>query len=288
MDKVLYYMCVPLGMLMKWCWMLVGNYGWAMIVFTVLIRLVLTPLDVKSRISMRKTSKLQPQLAALQKKYANDKEKLNQKTAELYKKEHINPLSSCLPLLLTMPILFAMFNAMRMVANEHLVQQVFAILMGEEPVLESWLWIKNLWMPDSPFATYMPDVQSLQLVEFDVWNSVSAKLAAAGTIPQALNFADASAVQTYINDVAAPFIASDVYAPYVSPVAGLGNLSILGIIRFTIFKEGNGWFILPLLSMGTQILMQKLTMKNTAMMSMMMRMCSMCMASRVNLRWAFR
>ena len=117
----------------------VGSWGIAMIVFTVLIRLVLSPLDFKSRVSMRKTTKLQPQLQALQKKYANDKDKLNAKTAELYKKEHINPLSSCLPLLLTWPILIAVFSAMRMAANEQLLFQLGQILQGKEPVLEPFL-----------------------------------------------------------------------------------------------------------------------------------------------------
>ena len=114
---------------------LFGNYGWSIIIFTLLIKLVLMPFDYKSRVSMRKTTKIQPQLTALQKKYANDKEKLNAKTAELYKKEGINPLSSCLPMLLTFPILIAMFNAMRLVANEQMVQQVFSILQNQEPVL---------------------------------------------------------------------------------------------------------------------------------------------------------
>ena len=82
--------------ILAWIQSWVGSWGWSIVVFAILIRLVLTPLDFKSRVSMRKTQKLQPQLQALQKKYANDKEKLNAKTAELYKKEHINPLSSCI------------------------------------------------------------------------------------------------------------------------------------------------------------------------------------------------
>ena len=242
---------------------LFGNYGWSIIVFTLLIKLVLMPFDYKSRVGMRKTTKIQPQITALQKKYANDKDKLNAKMAELYKKEGVNPMSSCLPMLLTFPILIAMFNAMRMVSNEHLVQQAFDILLGNEPVLESWLWIKNLWMPDSPFATYMPDVQSLQLVDFDVWNNVSAQLAASGVIPEVLNFADRNAMMAYITDVVTPFIASDAYAPYVAPITGLGNLSILGLIKFTIYQHGNGWFILPIVSVLTQILMQNMTMAQT-------------------------
>ena len=115
------------------------------------------------------------------------------------------------------------------------------------------------------YLTYLPDVQSLQLVDFDVWNRISAEMAAAGTIPQALQFADRNAMMAYINETVAPFIASDVYAPYVAPIAGLGNLNILGIIKFTIYKYGNGWFVLPLLSIASQIFMQKLTMQNTQM-----------------------
>ena len=117
-------------------------------------------------------------------------------------------------------------------------------------------------MPDSPFATFLPDAQSLQLVDFNVWNEVSAKLAAAGTIPEALNLADRNAVSAFVNEVAAPFIASEAYAPYIAPVTGLGNMSMLGIIKFTIYKIGNGWFVLPILSIVSQIFMQNLTMKS--------------------------
>jgi YidC/Oxa1 family membrane protein insertase len=102
---------------------IVPNYGVAIILFTVFIKLCITPLDLKSRRSMRRMAVINPKMQELQKKYANDKEKLNQKMQELYKKEKINPLSGCLPMLLTMPILFAMFAAMRQIANEQLVRQ---------------------------------------------------------------------------------------------------------------------------------------------------------------------
>ena len=142
-------------------------WGLAIIVFTILVRLVLTPLDIKSRVSMRKTQKLQPQLQALQKKYANDKEKLNAKTAELYKKAKVNPLSSCLPMLLTWPILIAVFGAMRSVANSGLLEQVAQILSGNSaPIAQSevFLWVKNLWMPDNLFSTAYPDFNSLRTI----------------------------------------------------------------------------------------------------------------------------
>lgn len=241
----------------------ISNYGWSMVVFTLLVKLIVLPLDYKSRKSMRRTTALQPEMQRLQKKYANDKEKLNQKMAELYRKEGVSPMSGCLPMIVSMFILWFMFAAMRSVANTELAQQCVELLTTGTQTNQGWLWIKNLWMPDSPFATYMPDVQSLQLVDFKVWNDVSARLAAAGTIPQALSFADRNAMMTYITDVVTPFLASDVYAPYIAPVAGLGNLSILGLIRFTIYQHGNGWFILPVLSVVTQIVMQNMTMKQT-------------------------
>ena len=155
--------------ILAWIQSWVGSWGWSIVVFAVLIRLVLTPLDFKSRVSMRKTQKLQPQLQALQKKYANDKEKLNAKTAELYKKEHINPLSSCLPLLLSWPVLIAVWGAMRMVANKELLIQLTQILNNEMPALEPWLWVKNLWMPDNLFSACLPDLNTLRVIPAKTW-----------------------------------------------------------------------------------------------------------------------
>ena len=242
----------------------INNYALTIILFTILIKLVVMPFNLKSRRSTMRMASVQPKMQALQEKYKDDQEKLNQKMQELYRKEGVSPMGGCLPMILSMFVLFAMFYAMRTFANEQLVSQFLTFYHNPDidptTLTDGFLWIKNLWMPDSPFATYMPDVQSLQLVEIEVWNDISAKLAAAGTIPQALSFADRDAMMAFINDVVTPFVASDVYAPYIAPVNGLGNLSILGIIRFTIYKVGNGWFVLPLLSVLSQLLMQKLTM----------------------------
>lgn len=248
---------------------IINNYALTIIVFTILIKLVVMPLNLKSRRSTMRMSSLAPKQKALQEKYKDDQEKLNQKLQELYRKEGVNPMGSCLPMLISVVILFAMFYALRTFANEQLVSQFLTFYHNPEidphTLVEPFLWIKNLWMPDSPFATYMPDVQSLRMVDFKVWNDVSAKLAAAGTIPEALNFANANDLANYITQVVTPFVSSAAYAPYIAPVVGLGNLNILGIIRFSIYQEGNGWFLLPILSVVSQIFMQKLTMKNTQM-----------------------
>lgn len=247
---------------------LFNNYGWSIIVFTLLIKLILMPFDYKSRVSMRKTSKIQPQMAALQKKYANDKDKLNAKMAELYKKEGVNPLSSCLPMLLTFPVLIAMFGAMRLVANENLVQQAFAILLGEEPVLESWLWIKNLWMPDSPFAAAWPDLNSLNMITADVWQSVVTNMPAErlAAISEQVQSATGVVVsyeafgtnlKGTIEAIYNTMAAMPSYVEQVSTLPGWNFNLILTTV--SVMKNFNGWFLLPLLAAGSQLLMSNLT-----------------------------
>ena len=247
----------------------INNYARTIILFTIVIKLVVMPLNLKSRRSTMRMSSVQPKMAELQEKYKDDQEKLNQKMQELYRKEGISPMGGCLPMIISMVILFAMFYALRTFANEQLVTQFLTFYhhpdMDPSTLTDSFFWIRNLWMPDSPFATYLPDVNSLQMVDFDVWNRISSGLASSGVIPEALSFANRNEMLAFIEDVVKPFVASDVYAPYVAAVPGLENLNILGLIRFTIYQEGNGWFVLPVLSVLTQILMQKLTMKNQPM-----------------------
>ncbi len=91
----------------------VHNYGWAIIVLAILIKIVLFPLTRKSYKSMRAMQSLQPKISALKEKYKDDPQKLNQETMKLYKKEGVNPMGGCLPLLLQMPVLFALFNLFR-------------------------------------------------------------------------------------------------------------------------------------------------------------------------------
>lgn len=232
----------------------IGNYGWSIVVFTLLLRIVLFPFDYKSRVSMRKTTKLQPQLAALQKKYANDKEKLNRKMSELYKKEKINPLSSCLPMLLTLPILFAMWTALRIIANEQMVSQVFTILQGQTPTMEGWLWVKNLWMPDSPFAAAWPDLNSLQLIPADIWqNAYNALITQGVTLPAEITYDFAGNLQGTIQAIYAYMEKMPEYVTATSNVPGWSfNLLLTQVDLKTMY---NGFFILPILAAVTQYLM---------------------------------
>ncbi len=103
----------PMGIIIKFIYDIVQNYGLAIILFTVLIKLVLMPLAVRSQKAMRKQQKIQPYLMELQKKYANDKEKLQTETMKLYKENNISMTGGCLPLLIQMPILFGLYRVIQ-------------------------------------------------------------------------------------------------------------------------------------------------------------------------------
>ena len=230
----------------------IHNYGWSMVVFTLLIKLILLPLDYKSRKSMRRMTRLQPQVAKLQKKYANDKEKLNQKTAELYRREGINPMSGCLPMLVSMVILFIMFAAMRTVANTEMASQALGLLTTGTQTNESWLWIKNIWMPDSPFNPGIADSANLRIIPADIWAKVFASLDPASVTALAQYGIDAATISG--ETVFAALQTLPVYAQETQLWTVMPQLNLL-IVNLSIYAHNNGWFILPILAAVTQYLM---------------------------------
>lgn len=224
---------------------IVGSHGLSVIIFTLLIRTLLLPFDYKSRKSMRRMEKINPKVQELQKKYGNDKEKLQRKQAELYKKEKVNPLGSCLPMLLTFPILIAMFSVMRNVANEELAKMLLALMeaVGDltdpeavravlpELNVEPFLWIKNLWMADSPFASILP--------------VGSSALAAIGSpIPGVINAEQITALKVFVDGEVYQTIVAPFYGAVKLPGASINLL----ITQIDIFTNPNGFFILPALS----------------------------------------
>jgi len=107
----------PLGFIMKVIYDLVQNYGLAIILFTVVIKLVLLPLNIRSQKAMRKQQKIQPILAEIQKKYANDQEKLQREMMKLYKENDVSMTGGCLPMIIQMPILFGLYQIIRWPLN---------------------------------------------------------------------------------------------------------------------------------------------------------------------------
>ena len=95
-----------------------GNFGIALILFTIGVKFFLIPLIIKQQKSMVAMQKIQPLTKELQEKYKNDKEKLNMETMKLYKEHKVNPLASCFPMLIQMPVLFSMWFLIQEIAND--------------------------------------------------------------------------------------------------------------------------------------------------------------------------
>ncbi len=110
------WLVVPLLRALKWVNGFVGNYGWSIIILTILINLAMFPLRHKSVVSMRKMQEIQPQVKAIQDRYANlkmtdpAKQKMNTELMSLYREQGVNPASGCVPMLLTLPVLFAFYS----------------------------------------------------------------------------------------------------------------------------------------------------------------------------------
>ena len=115
MKLNLFELCItrPLGFLISIIYELVQNYGLAIILFTIIVKLILMPLQVKSQRAMKRQQKVQPIIAELQKKYANDQQKLQQEMMKVYRENNISMSGGCLPLLIQMPILFALYSVIR-------------------------------------------------------------------------------------------------------------------------------------------------------------------------------
>jgi YidC/Oxa1 family membrane protein insertase len=109
-------LAVPLLRALKWINGYVGNYGWSIIILTLLINIVMFPLRHKSVVSMRKMQEIQPQIKAIQEKYSKlkmgdpERQKQNVETMNLYREKGVNPASGCIPMLLTFPVLFAFYS----------------------------------------------------------------------------------------------------------------------------------------------------------------------------------
>ncbi len=131
-----------MGKLLYSVYLVIQNYGLAIIVFTIIIKVALLPLTLKQTNSMKKMNELQPQLKEIQEKYKNNKEKLNEKMMQLYKDNNYNPAGGCLPLLLQFPILIGLF---RVLQNPQLYVFPESVYEG---VVQNFLWLPNLGNPD--------------------------------------------------------------------------------------------------------------------------------------------
>ena len=129
-----YFITKPLFWLIDWLFKWLGNFGLAILAVTVIIKAAFFPLANKSYASMAKMKTVQPEMMAIRDRYADDKVKQQQALMELYKKEKINPLAGCLPILVQIPVFFALYKVL-----------FVTIEMRHAPF---YGWIKDLAAPD--------------------------------------------------------------------------------------------------------------------------------------------
>ena len=106
------FIAAPLFKVLLWFYNYVGNWGWAIVIVTLIIKLILFPLSYKGMMSMNKLKDLAPKMKEIKEKYSKDPQKMNAQMMELYRKHGANPMGGCLPLLLQIPIFFAIYRVL--------------------------------------------------------------------------------------------------------------------------------------------------------------------------------
>jgi YidC/Oxa1 family membrane protein insertase len=134
------FISIPLLYVLHFSHQFTASYGIDIILLTVLIKILMAPLTHKSFVSMKKMQKLQPQMERLKEKFANEKEKLNKEIMELYRRNGVNPLGGCLPMVLQFPVFIGLYNALST-----------PIELRHAP----FMWIKDLSRPDWESLTFI-------------------------------------------------------------------------------------------------------------------------------------
>ncbi|MEG0834809.1 MAG: membrane protein insertase YidC [Christensenellaceae bacterium] len=217
---------------------LFSDYALAIVILTILIRLLLLPLDLKQRGNHAKMNALGPEIQSLQKRYANNPQQLQRKQQELYRKMGVRPMFGCLPALIQMPILFAFFGAMRVLASEQTVALVLdaAQYGANTVVLPQFFWVHNFWQPDSGLVNIMPNAQ--EFLKFVQTNS------------------------TFISPQTMSLLQSHGILEFNAGVMGINTETYTALSNGIIQANGlegfkNGWFILPVLSGVALFIQQK-------------------------------
>ena len=150
-----YFLTKPFFYILTFLYNLIGNMGWAILLFAALLRLVMFPIANASYESMTKMKKIQPKIMALQVLYKNDKMRLQQETMELYRKEKINPAAGCLPMFIQIPVFFSLYKVLNI-----------SIEIRHAPFIG---WIKDLSAPDPLTISVWSHIPLPTLLDIGVW-----------------------------------------------------------------------------------------------------------------------
>ncbi len=249
-----------IGKIIYWMYEGIGNFGWTVVVFTIALKLLLSPLDFWQKAVTRKNNKalkrMKPELEKLKKNFGGNPQVMQQKQMELYKKEGYSMLGSCLPTLLTLAIFFVVFSGFNAAvryenqvllhnlaetyrveiidANIEDIDQMDTIMLNaynEGKGNQKWLWVENVFMPDS-WADVVPSLDTYVGTGLGKLNS---------KLPDNANFVVPSKYQ------------GSVYNALLEPAMRVYNKT-----KFFDLKHWNGYLILPLLSVILSLVSNKL------------------------------
>lgn len=150
-----YFLTKPFFYILTFLYSIIGNMGWAILLFAALLRLVMFPIASSSYESMSKMKKMQPKVMILQELYKNDRMRLQQETMDLYRKEKINPAAGCLPLFIQIPVFFSLYKVLNI-----------AIEIRHAPFVG---WIKDLSAPDPLTISVWSHIPLPSLLDIGIW-----------------------------------------------------------------------------------------------------------------------
>ena len=139
------YLAIGIGYLMRLIYNIIGNYGLTIIILTIIVRACLIPLYAKQQKSMAKMNEVQPKINEIQQRYANDRDKMNEKMQEVYAEAGYSPLSGCLPMAIQLPIIMGLYNLLRSPLDFMTGDGAQTMIMA---VHEGFLWVKDLCQTD--------------------------------------------------------------------------------------------------------------------------------------------
>ena len=234
-----YYICIPFAWLVRLFYNLTSSYGMAIILFTLVVKLILLPFQMKSKRSMIRMNRLSGKMQEIQKKYANKQAKMNEEIQKLYEEEGVSPMSGCLWSFLPLPILLALYSIMRqpithfMLLSESVVQDLVAKVTTAGVDMSSIVQMKDGAAVVSNGVTQLQPYGQINLVK-----------AITEYAPDA-----ASGIDGWIN-LDYNFLGLDLSA---TPSTAFSNFSLTWPII--------GLILIPILAGGFQLLMTRITMK---------------------------
>lgn len=248
---------------MRWVYSVInGNVFLTILISTIILRAITVFSDIKTRQSSAQMAEIQPDLARLQKKYKDNPQRLQAEQSKFMKEKGVSMWGSCLPMLITMPLFFCFIAAFRFWANEQMIRLLVATGEQQQQLMSSFrfLWIHNIWQPDNGMAPIIMDAAAFLKTKDlskllylknnpEVWDKLVQMGIAARELVSAKG-ADGAVVTTeafrFLSNQNAIASYNTAMQPLIDMYAG----------------SNNGWFILPVLASGSQLLASWIMQKN--------------------------